>query len=272
MKTEDFFRIISNILRGLWNSRISWVFVGMIISYISAPYVTPFLDKHIFHKQPYVTVTLNQLMFLENPYGFIEMSKSPVVEFSFDCGPPHTTCVIYKNESMDHFQLSTGNTATTYGKLNWYNYSYSDGRVENGCNINFPIKMSLKAYGEYQFYFKLPFAAAIKLRDSGCPYSDYCLIGTFSAYNFGNKKLQDFKSKVCIDGQILHVEGDIKKKGDNCIELRSENFLPEDSLDGHFYNTPPSTLREFYAYDETNGRFPDESLIYILSVMIPDCA
>lgn len=226
-------------------------------------------DKHIFHKEPYVTISLNQIMLMENPYGFIDISNETGVRLHFDC-IFYETCMIYKNESSGQLQLLLGDNSSVDGIMTRYQYEYPNGTIEKGCIFNYPLKMGSLEPNTYKFSYWFPLDEAIELRDSGCPYSDGCILGTFNAHNFGNKKLTDFKSEVCIDGKLFYTEGDIKGKG--CMELRSENFLPDDKLTGLFYSGAPATVTNFYAYDETNGPFPEENLIHVLSIIFPNCS
>lgn len=191
-------------------------------------------DKYVFHKEPYVTISLDQILLMENPYGFINISKETGMRLSFDC-MFYEQCVIYKNESSGQLQLLLGNNGSVEGNMQWYQYEYPNGTIEKGCIFNYPLKRGpLEPDTSYRFMWWFPLDEAIKLRDTGCPYSDVCILGTFNAHNFGNKKLTDFKSEVCIDGKLFYTEGDIKGKG--CMELRSENFLPDDKLTGLFYS------------------------------------
>jgi hypothetical protein len=230
-----------------------------------------FWDKFILKKSPDVKISLNQIMWMGNPYGFINISNETGMKIRFDC-MFYETCAIYKNESTGQLQLLLGNDTMVDGFITWYHYEYPNGSVEDGCIFNYPLKLKYEAYTRYNYTYWFPLDEAINLRDSGCPYSDTCILGTFTAYNFGNKKLTDFKSEVCIDGEILYVDGDVEKEYGNCLELRSENFLPGDSLSGVFYSKPPSVVEEFSAYDELNGNFPKDHLVYIVHIMMPNCS
>jgi hypothetical protein len=244
-------------------------FIGIVISYVFSPIITPMIDEHIFHRQPHVTITLNQFEILE-PTGFINVTQISDEFLWFNC-EPYETCIITKDEIPGLFYLNVGDFDRVFGYMAEYEFSVPSSEVERGCVFSFPSKITYSPDKSAVFETWTPAKEIVELKNEGCKYADECLLGTFSANNFGNKKLSDFKAEVCLESEILYLEGDIDLFF-NCLELREENFLPGDRLQGLFYGTPPFTALESYAYDEANGQFPDEHIVHMYSIVYPNCS
>jgi len=183
---------------------------------------------------------------MENPFGFLNLSTERGLKIEFECAD-YGTCMIYKNEKTGEYELILIENAITWDCLTWYQYDHPKGGKEKGCILNYFLKLSSKPHIQNQYSFYIPLDELIQLREQVCPYSDECIHNSYSVKNFGNKKLKDFKSELCIEGEILNVRktdalGCIEST--RCIQIRCDNFLPDDRVSCIFYSKPSSKRKK----------------------------
>jgi len=92
-----------------------------------------------------------------------------------------------------------------------------------------------------------------------------------SVSNFGNKEIKNFKATICINGFINNFYGDLTKDSDHCINLRSDNILPQDSLSGIFTTIADPSITQIKAWDSEKREYPENSFIQGELFFIKNC-
>lgn len=237
--------------------------VGLLLGQIFSPLTAPLVEKHIWHKEPDVRVTLNNIYRPPNDIfiNFSDLSPTEYQYFMQFRGGDELTLDIDRSRGIN--KLSYNNEVIIpFGFEYQQNFVDKNGTIRQyNCIFVFPFQ-NMSAKVEYIGEAYIP---------SEPPDCFNCYEKTLSANNSGNRILTNFKSTVCVDGFVSGVEGKTVQKDDNCVEIRSEDFLPGDKITGRFYGEHGWGVERFSAWSDYYGEYPPDKLFQTLVFILPNC-
>ncbi|NIO23046.1 MAG: hypothetical protein GTN38_03405 [Candidatus Aenigmarchaeota archaeon] len=241
---------------------------GIFINAITGDTITDFVNIYLFGKYSDVTVTLNHIFRMPGEEELVNISKLPsgLYGFHYNFHSGDEMIIVLNKDIGREPDISLeidGSTIADVGLVDEWNFVYRNGSIEQyNCFFLFFYKLYTTGGRTYQF------CSGIDKTAKGCP---ECYEKTIEAINSGNNKLENFKLTVCFDGFVNSISGDIKKKGDKCIEIRTEHFLPDDKLSGTVFVDNGWDVESFSAWDEYHGKFPNDRLLQNLIFIVPNC-
>jgi len=258
---------ILNILRIIYRSRITWIFITIIIMYIASPYINQYLDRYVFHKEPCVTLATTHIFRVPND-NLINFTESDALAFKFPWSlndGRELYILLDKTRNYSAELFLDDERISPWGIMLHFDNIYKNYSIKNyNCIFVFPYKQYSLSRQTLRVAISIP---------TESPDCKSCFEKTIFAMNYGNDEIKNFKVDVCVGGWIEGIEENpyFRKTNDKCVELRTEHFLPKDKLRGYFYGTDSWSIESFFAWDEKDGEFPEHLKIELMAIIIENC-
>lgn len=243
------------------------IIFGMFLNALFESPIQKLTDKMFLNKEPDVKITFNGFNTIQNIWNVTNLISERGFKIGLDSNGNNWS--IEKDPYNGEITLHI-NGLIINGQAYGYSHLHQNG-LENLCVFEFPLH--LKSEGLTKFVVDHGgISAAIDLvynKPSNC---NNCVLKTFYAHNFGDKKLTDFKTEVCMDGFVKHTTDDVRITNYNCVEIRSSDLLPQDTIGGLVYVEEGTTdITSFSAYSEDYGTLPDNRFLYKQDFIFRDC-
>lgn len=138
--------------------------------------------------------------------------------------------------------------------------------IGNYCLFSFPIKIKTKKFSTLQV------GQSFDFEGFNC---SKCIENTIFIKHFGEKPINNFFARLCVDGIIKDIQGNsIKKDGLHCIEIEKLRFNFGEDITGKFsvINYKDSDIMvSFNAVSDEQGKISDYNFVHTGALLKSNC-